>query len=642
MDSQVDEIKLKLDVVDVISGYVRLTQSGANFKACCPFHNEKTASFVVSREKQIWHCFGCQKGGSIFDFVMEMEGVEFKEALRILAGKAGVALKKQNPKLISQRNKVLDCLDSASRFFYQVLLKADQAEHARMYLKDRNVNDVTVDDFKLGYAPDTWDALYNGLRKKGFYANDIERAGLIIKKQNGGYYDRFRNRIMFPIKDINGNVVGFSGRVLPVIPPPTPPLSRGGAKKFPPYQGGKQGGFKDLGNTPAKYINSPQTDVFDKSRIIYGLDKARNEMRKNNLAIIVEGQMDVIASHQAGVKNAAACSGTALTAEHIKIIKRYTNNIALCFDMDEAGKKAARRAVDIALQAEMNVKHISIPGGKDPDECIRINAEDWKSAITNVKPFMDYYFKQILAGLDVNNIEEKREAVRQILMLISKMNNKVEQIHYLQKLANETNVQESVLREILSLNKDKQRQYPRKVGPQKSNLQRRDHGLQVAERVIAFGIAYFENFSYIADHLSPEFLPDERLTYLYNQLIIYYTELQQKNPYLCDLKLDLSLFGQILIDKSGDVERKKYLDTLWFLGKKEIDEFEDQGETFNGQKARLEIEKGINWLKDNYNKKRLNQLKIEIEKAEKVNNKMAIEELSKEVGAIMKDLKGRF
>lgn len=619
---QVEEIKQKLDIADVISGYIRLTPAGiASFKANCPFHSEKTPSFMVSREKQIFKCFGCGKGGDIFSFVMEMEGIDFKEALEILAQKAGVQLKKQDPKIAGEKNKVLDCLEMASKFYYQVLLNASSSENAREYLKKRKINEDTIDNFKIGYAPDSWNSLYNALIKKGFYANDIEKAGLLIKKQNSNdYYDRFRNRIMFPIKDVNGRVIGFSGRILEQHPPAPP-------------QAGKSNS-NDNANTPAKYINTPQTIMFDKSRSLYAIDKARDEIRKSNLAVIVEGQMDVIASHQAGIKNVIASSGTALTLEHLKIIKRYTSNIALSFDGDEAGKTAARRAVELALPFDMAIKIIKILGAKDPDECIRENPEKWKQAILDARKFMDYYFNETIANANLEKIEEKKKASKKMLELISKISNKVEQTHYLQKLAMNLNAREIDLREEM----DKMRKNVPHVLNTRSEytLKPKDINTKIAERIISFCIIYAENLPYVVAHLLPEFITSDKLNNLYKRLIIYYTENQGKESFLSE-KNALEFFKNFALEE-GAKEEKDYFDELWIYGEKEIIDFKEGEEILTPQRVKLELEKGISELKESYNKRKLTSLQRELQKAEEENNKEKIEFLSKEFNKIMGEM----
>ncbi|MCK4892060.1 MAG: DNA primase, partial [Candidatus Pacebacteria bacterium] len=313
LNSQVDEIKSRLSVEEVISGYLQLQRAGRNWKAKCPFHNEKTPSFTVSPERQMWYCFGCNEGGDIFTFVMKMEGLEFRDALKLLAEKAGVQLEDRSYNDSGEKSKALEILD-ISRKFYQECLKIKTGRKAFEYLSNRGLSKNIIEKFQLGYAPDSWDLLSKFLKKKGYKESGIFSAGMTVKKDKGGYYDRFRGRIMFPINNVSGQTIGFSSRVMP------------GADE-----------------SHAKYINTPETAIYNKSRVLYGLDKSKVEIRKKDLCIMVEGNMDVIASFQAEIENVAATSGTALTADQLKIIKRYTDNIAFSFDMDSAGIKAAGR-----------------------------------------------------------------------------------------------------------------------------------------------------------------------------------------------------------------------------------------------------------------------------------------------------------
>jgi len=279
MANDVEEIKSKVDVVELVSEYVQLKANGANFRGLCPFHNEKTPSFFVSPERQIWHCFGCSKGGDIFGFIQEIEGVDFPEALRILAEKAGVQIKSYDSHNISQRTKLLDISSLSAKFYHKILLDSPLAESTRKYLQKRGIKKETIAEFQLGFSPDKWDTLLKFLLKRGHKEQEIESAGLIIRKQQGsGYYDRFRNRLMFPIHNTHGQVVGFTARILPTKD------KKGDEEKI------------------AKYINTPETEIYNKSQILYGLDKAKLEAKLQNYFILVEGNMDVLSCYQAETK----------------------------------------------------------------------------------------------------------------------------------------------------------------------------------------------------------------------------------------------------------------------------------------------------------------------------------------------------
>jgi len=423
------QIKDKLDIVDFIGEYVQLKAAGINHKGLCPFHSEKSPSFMANRDRQSWHCFGCNKGGDIFSFVQEIEGMEFVEALKFLADKAGVQLevRQKNPVAASQKNRLKEIITDAARFYHNFLLKIEGSQSARDYLQARGILPETIEHWQIGYIAEQWDLLTQYLLKKGHSIDDLVAAGLTIKKDGAragssrGFYDRFRGRIMFPIRDVHGNVCGFTGRVL--------------------VETEKSGG---------KYVNSPQTMIYDKSRIIFGLDFAKKETREKDFIVLVEGQTDVISSHQAGITNVVATSGTALTEEQIKLIKRYTKNVRMAFDSDAAGVKAAKRGIDLALEAGLSVKVIQVPGGKDPDECIKQDVQMWKDAIENAEEVMDWYFARVLEGKDLKNPHDKQAIADALLIEIARIPFAVERDHWLQQLAGTIGTDVSVLRQDIS------------------------------------------------------------------------------------------------------------------------------------------------------------------------------------------------
>ena len=433
LDSQVDEIKNRLDIIDVIGGYIRLQKAGRNYRGLCPFHNEKTPSFMVSPERQGWHCFGCNEGGDMFSFVMKIDGLEFGDALKILAQKAGVILKKQNPILRTKRQKLFEICQWATKFFETQLWKSTIGNKMLVYLKERALIDETIKEWHLGYAPDSWQSLLNYLATKNYTPQEILESGLAIEKENNfsinsrisKYHDRFRDRIMFPVCDINGQVVGFSGRINPFI--------------------------KDA--ETAKYINTPQTLIYDKSRVLFGLSQAKTEIRKNSACILVEGNMDAIMSHQGGTKNSVASSGTALTDDHLKIIKRYTDNILFAFDTDSAGDTATKRGIDLALQNDFNVKIITL-SEKDPADLIKISSEKWLIAVTNAQEIISFYFNNTLAkfsNIASYTAKEKKQIAQILLPVIKKVNNRIEQAHWLQELSKKISTDEKILWEQLKI-----------------------------------------------------------------------------------------------------------------------------------------------------------------------------------------------
>lgn len=427
--SPIEEIKGRLDIVEVISQYIKLQKSGANYKAPCPFHSEKKGSFFVSSAKQIWHCFGCQKGGDMFGFVKEIEGVEFGDALRILAGRAGVELKKQTPEALqlkTERERLYDACELAAKF-YEKQLKASRAGlEAKQYLMSRGLSEQSIRDWRIGYAPDAWHGLGNFLASGGLGSQEIEKAGLAIRSEAGSFHDRFRGRIMFPIFDLNSQVVGFGGRIA-----------------------------KTKNQDEAKYINTPGTMLYDKSRILYGLNFSKVEIKKKNACILVEGYTDVIMSCQAGISNVVSSSGTALTPFQLKIMKRYTDNLVLGYDMDLAGDTANKRGIDLALNEGFNVRVARPPyEGKDPADVIFENPEEWKKAVENTKSIMEYYFENALALNDCVAPEGKKAVINILLPSIKKMDNQVERSYWLQKLSRDLDVREEDLRQELKKIKD--------------------------------------------------------------------------------------------------------------------------------------------------------------------------------------------
>ncbi len=456
--SDIEEIKNRISIVDLVGEYIRLQKAGSNWKALCPFHNEKTPSFMVSEERRSFHCFGCGKGGDIFSFVMEMEGIGFREALERLAEKAGVELKKTWNRGSETGNRdgkkrLFAILELAEKWYEKNLWEGKGKERILGYLRGRGLSDESIKKFRLGYAPEGWRNILNFLVNRGFSMEDIEKTGLLVKKEKisnfkpariasqneaGGFqisneiqnsksqnrkemfYDRFRDRIMFPIQDIMGQVVGFSARISP-----------GGDEKS------------------AKYVNTPQTVLYDKSKILYGLNFAKMEIKKKDEAILVEGNMDVIASHQAGFENTVAVSGTALTEEQVKILKRYGENIKMGFDMDSAGQQAARRSIKTCLENDLNVKIILLSSGKDAADSLRKNPEIWKTAVESAEDVMEYYFKEIFSRYDPQKPVEKKKIAQELLNMIKDIANPIEQSHWLKILAGKITTEEKILLDIL-------------------------------------------------------------------------------------------------------------------------------------------------------------------------------------------------
>jgi DNA primase len=431
MTDQLEEIKSKIDIVSFISEYLPLKKAGRNFKALCPFHSEKTPSFIVSPERQIWHCFGaCNDGGDIFKFLMKMENLEFPEALQVLAKRAGVKLvtSYQASEQGKLREKIFQINHLASEFYHYLLINHHSGKSCLDYVLGRGIKKQLIETFKLGWAPNLWDSLIKFLSKKGYTFSDLETAGLIIKAPSSNiqapkYYDRFRGRLIFTLRDHRGNVVGFAGR------------------KIPPAAGSRP----EAEEQEAKYINTPETPVYIKGNVLYGLDVAREAIKKQNSAIIVEGEFDAISSFQAGVSNVVAIKGSALTEGQVGLLKRFSQNINLALDTDLAGDEAARRGIEIADRAGFSIKVVKLAQGKDPDECIKINPSLWQKAVKAAVPVFDYFLDSALSRHDRETAEGKRKIGDETIPVLAKISNPIVQAHYLQRLARLLEVSEEVI-----------------------------------------------------------------------------------------------------------------------------------------------------------------------------------------------------
>src|SRR3989344_5812442 len=455
MSSIVEEIKSKLSIVDVVSSYLKLEKAGSNFKARCPFHNEKTASFFISPSPETYHCFGCNRGGDMVSFIEEIEGLDFRGALKILADRAGVRLTSAESSVDKERDKLFQVLNEAALFYAEQLSKNQKA---KKYILDRGISEKMIKEFEIGYAPNEWRALSQFLAQKGFLPDVVLSAGLSIKSEKArsaysglpdaqsavrGFYDRFRGRIMFPIADSSGRIVGFSGRILPWeeggdLParglPVRPPARNARA-------GSTQTGAQAGESAQAKYVNSPETAVFHKSRVLYGFDKAKQSIRKHNQAVLVEGQMDLVLSHQAGVTNTVAASGTALTRDHLVSIKRLADVLIIAFDADSAGLAASKKGVDLALAEGFDVRVPEIPEGMDPADVAKNDPEDWKQRIANAKHIIDFYLRA-LSGKGYDMREFRRKTSELVLPYIAKLRNTIDQAHFVAETARALHITE--------------------------------------------------------------------------------------------------------------------------------------------------------------------------------------------------------
>jgi DNA primase len=413
MSGTTEQIKERLGIVDVVSSYIKLEKAGSNFKANCPFHHEKTPSFFVSPTRNTFYCFGCGEKGDIFSFVERFEGVDFPGALKMLGERAGVAVVFENQGDKNARNRLYELLENSTNFFEENL---KENKRAIKYLHDRGVDDNHIKKFRIGYVKDEWSTLYNHLKERGFTDEEMVLSGVAIKKDGGGIYDRFRGRIMFPITDSTGRIIAYSGRIF------------------------------NEGKEAAKYINSPETELYNKSKVLYGLDKAKLSIRKSNFAIVVEGQMDVVMSHKAGYTNTVALSGTALTLHQVTQLKRLSNNVVFALDSDTAGVASSGRSADMALGEGMDVKVAKIPDGVDPADLVKDNPENLKVAVRNAVHIIDFYLENLSKGeKDKRKLNRKVEEI--VLPFIARIPSRIDQMHFISEVARRLGLPEDVVRD---------------------------------------------------------------------------------------------------------------------------------------------------------------------------------------------------
>lgn len=472
--STVEQIKERLSIVDVVSSYIKLEKAGQNFKACCPFHNEKTPSFTVSPLRGTYHCFGCGKGGDIFSFVQDIEGEDFRSVLEKLAERAGVTIEKFTSQNNAGNARLYKLLDDATRFF-EVNLYRDQS--VKDYLVSRGLIEESVRNFRLGFAENSWNGLVDYLKKHGYGEEEMIETGLAIKGERG-VYDRFRSRIMFPINDTQGRVVGFSGRI-----------------------------FGEIADdkTQAKYVNSPETTLYNKSRLLFGYDKAKQMIMRTGFVVIVEGQMDLIMSHQAGVANTVAVSGTALTVEHLNLIRRFADRLIFAFDADPAGLKAAHRSATIALPLGFDVRFLQLPTGIDPAEYIKEDKEAFHKAL-NEAPSVAEFYLSLLKSTNKDTRDFRLAVGKELLPLIALVENKIDQAHFIKRISEETGLPEiSIREELVKSLQDSATAMPARVIPKSKT---KDHlvGLMLWQKDNPLHLSWEEDFQKVTGMPYGEFL----------------------------------------------------------------------------------------------------------------------------------------
>ncbi len=492
-------IKDKLDIVDFLKQYVELKPAGKNFKARCPFHKEKSPSFMVSPERQSWHCFGsCSEGGDIIKFLMKYENLEFYDALKILAEKAGVELRTSGDRDFNATNNLYRVTDAAKNFFKENLFKFQKVKD---YLKERGLKEETVREFELGLAPDGSDGLTRHLLKLGYNIADIEKAGLALRTERGTYWDRFRSRVMFPIYNHAGKAVAFTGRILP---------------------------GNDNENV-GKYVNSPETPIFQKSKILYGFHKTKNDIREAKSAVVVEGQMDFLMMWQDGVKNAVASSGTALTPDHLAALRRLADELVLSFDSDEAGQLAAERSIDLANSQDFSVKLLIIddPKLKDPADVAKANPGMLKKLAENSKSAMEYYLHRYVKNIP-SDLKLKKQNLRIMLFKIKKLPSPIDKNHWLKELSSLVRIDEKILEEEMEMLKDapvlnKILENSDSAKEIEQKLSRRE---MLSQRILGLILHLKNDLKELEEHLS--YFPEQYLN-IYKKLSDKGSENQQSN-----------------------------------------------------------------------------------------------------------------
>lgn len=534
--SSAEKIKERLSIVDVISSYIQVDQSGKNFKAKCPFHNEKTPSFFISLDRGTYYCFGCGEKGDIFSFVEKFEGLDFFGSLKLLAERAGVTLETRNKDDKEKDKKELyyEILEEATKFF---VANFDKEPNARAYLINRGIIDTTIKNFRVGYVKDEWRSLGDYLMAKGYKREDLEIVGL-VKKTEQGHYDRFRGRIMFPISDSSGRVIAFSGRI----------FGRDDSTEARPDEAVGQ----------AKYLNSPDTPLFNKSNVLFGIDKAKLAIRKMGYSIVVEGQMDLVLSHQAGFSNTVAVSGTAFTdnivdneskINNFGLIRRLTPNIIFAYDGDSAGIRAASRSAMIALSLDMQVKVAGLPEGKDPADIIRENPEQWKDIIKNSTDIITFHVDRICKN--TNDIRQRGKQVRDIIFpFLVIIKSSIDKSSYISIIHSKTGIPSNAIIEDFSVY-ERNHQVNNIVVPKNNNLEKID-SVPVRNSIeeSLFGIIFLQENKDIGLKLDSilnslkEIMGEDEFKIIYDDNLKYKEELASK----AEDSIDKGKISNVLIE----------------------------------------------------------------------------------------------
>lgn len=500
MDSQIEEIKKRIDIAEFIGAYIPLKKLGRNFKGLCPFHQEKTPSFTVSPERQIWHCFGaCGEGGDAIKFLMKLENLTFSEALQVLAEKAGVKLKKADfhDQDWLQKEKDLRINTLAAEYFAYVLTNTHWGEKALTYLEKRGIKNSTSKLFQIGYAPSSWDSLLRFLKKKKFSEEEVHTCGLLVKNDRGHYYDRFRGRIMFPIKDARGNIIGFSGRLL------------------------------DQDSAQAKYINTPETFLYHKRESLFGIHLAKEAIKQKQNVFLVEGEFDMVTPYQMGVKNIVAIKGSAVTKEQLMVLRRFTSCITLTLDSDNAGDEAMRRAIEEAEGMEFEINVVQFVEGKDPDEAARKNAISFHQALNSKVSFYDYLLSSAKKRYPYQEAFGKKKIAEEMTPYLLRIKNPIVQAHYVKKLSQLIDLSEQSVFQLFR--KESLKKKMKFVSPVKKQVTEKRREELIQKYLVSF-ILQSDNPYQISEHVFREAQIEDFTLRAVQRICEMFVEYRQTHP----------------------------------------------------------------------------------------------------------------
>ena len=573
----IEEVRSRCDIVDLVSSYLpELRKRGATYKCCCPFHNEKTPSFTVNQERQIYHCFGCGANGDVFSFVQEYDKLDFLSAVQFLADRTGVKITYDNNdnKNKDSKDTLLNINSNAANFFHKNLFNSDSGKLCREYLKKRSLTDDVLKEFQIGFSPDGWEELLSKALKKGYKSEEIEKAGLVVKSKRSGkvkYYDRFRNRLMFPICDSLGRVIGFSGRIL------------------------------EDKRKEAKYVNSPETLIFHKSSVLFAFDKARKEIVEKKLAIVVEGQIDAMRCHTVGIKNVVASQGTALTVQHAKLIKRYADEVVLIFDSDTAGVSAALSTSKLFLENELSVRVATLPNGEDPDSLIlKHGVNIFKKEINDALPALNFLIKIIEKKEDQTTVVGRKRMRNQIMDFINRCPSESWKEEMIKEASGMINI--SVRALIKDLDAINEKNIPNKNN-QNLHLVNQDGSLYPLEELdlLSYAIHYNENVkSLVSDYLPMSLIKNKECKKLIKKVINVAPKDIEAN--LNDLSEDerncytsaAAIIKKLDDDYSPDRAVKEYIKKIW------LNYLRNEYSNNKNFEKRSQITKDANLLKANW------------------------------------------